>query len=115
MRWLVLTKQIDATAFVITVMGPHPVGEIAIGAGFIATLGRHVEKHIDAEQFFAAAREYRIGQEDLAVIIALENAVPRQIFHRQAAGLEVVLRRALRQLCGRKGHMEVVIEIAALR
>src|SRR5437879_6035951 len=66
---------IHETRCAIAVVMPHPVGQIAPGAGLIAALRGEIEIHVGPENFLGAAPESRVGMKDGAAVVLMEHAV----------------------------------------
>src|SRR5712671_1929363 len=60
---------LDCAAIAIHVAGPHPVGKAVIRAVLLASLCRHIQDSVGAEEFFAAAPEARVSEIDNPVVI----------------------------------------------
>jgi hypothetical protein len=57
---------VDGAGSVVTVMVPHPVGQIVARTRLVAALRREVEVHISAVQHFVATAVRGIGVEDVS-------------------------------------------------
>src|SRR5215468_7591393 len=64
----------DIPAAIVTVMVAYPVGQIVVGASFVAPLGREIEIVISAEQYVTPARVARIGVEDISGLVFEKHA-----------------------------------------
>jgi len=53
-------------------MVPYPVSQVETGTGLVATLGRQIQAHVRADQFFGSTTIGRIGVENVAGHFARE-------------------------------------------
>src|SRR5436190_12618008 len=75
--------------FRVFVVAAHPGGQIA-ARRFVAALGCDVEEAVDATQQLGAAGEGRVGVENVARCVLVEDAVARQLVVHVGTVLEVV-------------------------
>ena len=92
----------------------HPVSEVAID-GFVASLWCNVKEGVAAEEHLAAARKGRIGVEDLAKLVPVEHAAARHFVDYAGAIPIVVVRLAVGDLLRCERHVEVEVEVVAVR
>src|SRR6267143_1189397 len=72
-------------------------------------------KSVDCASSVQAAGVAGIGMEHLSCSVLVEHADPGSLVARKFFHVEVVVHRALRQLLGRKGNVEILVEIVSER
>src|SRR5262245_32161328 len=117
-RRMISAVPFDHAAFAVHGPWPRPVTQRVIGPSLVSPFRRHVEISVDTKELFAAAAIGRVGMEDLAAVVLVENAITGEIFDpgrpfRRSS--EIVESAAGSNLLGREGDVEVVVEIAAVR
>src|SRR5262245_40931643 len=64
-RLMVATVWLNIAAPAVHISRPRPIGEVVIRTVFFSAFWRRVENSVNAEKFFAAAAESRVGVKDL--------------------------------------------------
>ena len=102
------------TGIVVPIVVANPVREVAVD-GFVASFRRDVKEGVAAQEHLAATRERRVGVEDLAGFVLVEHAAARHFVDHLGAVAVVVGGLAGGDLLGRERHVEVVVEVIAVR
>src|SRR5215471_3893972 len=79
--WLVVaTVWLNIAAPAVHIPRPRPICEAVIRPVFFSASWLCIENSVNAEKFFPAATESRVGVKDLTRLVFVEHAVARQIF-----------------------------------
>src|SRR5277367_1779524 len=96
-------------------MVPNPVRQVVARPILIPSLGRDIEVHVRRDKLFVSTSMRGIGMEDISARILIEDAVPGKIFNRGIDHRVIVIHLAAGDLFRHERHMEVIVEVAAMR
>src|SRR5260370_2071136 len=108
----------DLAALAVHVARSRPIAQRVVGTGLVAALRHGVKDAVNAENFLAAAAVGRIGVEDFASFVLVEDAAAGEILHRGGPfrrGPEIVERAPRGDLFRLERHMTLIIEFAPYR
>src|SRR5262245_15228288 len=113
-RPVVAAVALHHSPLAVHVGGPYPVGQGSERPVLVPSLRRHVEVVVGAEELLAAAPVGGVRVEDLARVVLEEDAVAGEILKTRLDVAEVVVAAPGRDLLGREGDVEVVVEVRAV-
>src|SRR3984957_12251376 len=106
---LVRFREIEIGA-VVPVMVPYPIAQVETGTGLVATLGRQIQAHVGADQFFGSASVGRIGMENVAGHVLVEHAQAGHFLDFDLLNFVVVVGLARRDFLLRERYLIIVVE-----